>query len=300
MKRQAKKKQPEIEDFIPIKPKAWKITELEEVHVKVFKMDILDFSPPPHDAEVYIQCVLDNRAPVKTKAKSSSGGSTTFFDETLKIYLRKDFTMTQCMMKVQVFDSSKDLNDALGEVEIDLSWVLNGLPRRAVKSSSDQSKPHFTPFQLTNAESVAMGNGAMGTIYLAFCHVQRTNDELAEPAEATGTESSLGTKCLRLRAPAPWIAHADDTCSFYTAEGEDEKRFSSSDLEQHEEESWQSSDETMRNGIMIAEETQTEVIIRQPTADHYFYNNLIIIDSQRLAASPTEELATWIAKTGTT
>jgi hypothetical protein len=140
----------------------------------------------------------------------------------------------------------------------------------------------------------------MGTIYLAFCHVQRNTTkanstvELAEPAqpgEATGTESSLGTKCLHLRAPVPWIAHADDTCSFNTAQGEDEI-FSSSDLEQHEEESWQSFDETMRDGIMIAEETQQEVIIRQLTADHYFYNNLIIIGSQRLAASPTEELAT--------
>ena len=96
MKRQAKKKQPpEIEAFIPRKPKAWNITELEEVHVEVVKMDILDCSPP-HDADVYIQCVLDNRPPVKTHTKSSSGGSTTFFNEALKIYLRKDFTMDQC------------------------------------------------------------------------------------------------------------------------------------------------------------------------------------------------------------
>ncbi len=90
-------------------------------------MDILDCSPH-HDANVYIQCVLDNRPPVKTHTKSSSGGSTTFFNETLKIYLRKDFTMNQCMMKVQVFNSNRtaadsarcELNDALGEVDIDL------------------------------------------------------------------------------------------------------------------------------------------------------------------------------------
>jgi len=198
------------------------------------------------------------------------------------------------MMKVEVCNSNRQLNHTLGEVDIDLSWVLTGLPRRAVKSSSDQSKPHFIPFQLTKNLQ------AMGTIYLAFCRVQRNTTkasstvELAEPAqpgEATGTESSLGTKCLHLHAPVPWITHADDTCSFNTAQGEDEI-FSSSDLEQHEEESWQSFDETMRDGIMIAEETQKEVIIRQPTADHYFYNNLIIVDSQRLAASPTEELAT--------
>jgi len=293
MKRQAKKKQPpEIEAFIPRKPKAWKITELEEVHVEVVKMDILDCSPP-HDADVYISLSLDNRPPVKTHTKSSSGGSTTFFNETLKIYLGKRFAMDQCMMKVQLNDARHELNDALGEVDIDLSWVLNDLPslpsRWTLRYPPGNLERRFIPFQLTRAKTFQ----AMGTIHLAFCHVQRTADELAEPAHpwgAAGTESSESSrviKCLHLRAPAPLIAHADDSFSLYTAEGEDEK-FSSSDLEQHEEEPW------------YAEETQKEVIIRQPTADHYFYNNLIIIDSQRLAASPTEELATWIAKTGTT
>ena len=112
---------------------------------------------------------------------------------------------------------------------------MNDLPSLpwTVRYPPGNFERRFIPFQLTKAKTFQ----AMGTIYMAFCHVQRTTDELAEPAQprgATGTEYSLGTKCLHLRAPAPLIAHADDSFSFNTAEGEDEK-FSSSDWEQHEE-----------------------------------------------------------------